>query len=80
MDILGVKDAWWLYLIGIIVSVFIISGALFFAKKAKDRSVELNMDQAVLKKTMISSISFSILPSIGIFIGVITMAGLLGIP
>ncbi len=80
MDILDVKDAWWLYLIGIIVSVFIISGALFFAKKAKDRSVELNMDQAVLKKTMISSISFSILPSIGIFIGVITMAGLLGIP
>lgn len=80
MNISDVKEAWWLYLIGIIVSIFIISGALFFAYKARERSKELKMDPMVLKKTVISSISFSILPSVGIFIGVITMAGLLGIP
>lgn len=80
MDINEVKEAWWLYLIGIIVTVFIISGALFFAYKAKQRAKEIDMPDSVLKKTVITSISFSILPSIGIFIGVITMAGLLGIP
>lgn len=80
MDIQLVKEAWWLYLIGIIVSLFIIGGSLFFTYHAKKQAKALNMDQAILKKTIISSISFSILPSIGIFIGVITMAGLLGIP
>ncbi|MFW5793963.1 MAG: DUF5058 family protein [Bacillota bacterium] len=79
-DINQVKDAWWLYLIGIFVSVFIIGGALFFAYSAKKRAKTLEMDKTTLKKVIISSISFSILPSIGIFIGVITMAGLLGIP
>ena len=38
------------------------------------------MGKEMIKKTVIASVSFSILPSIGIFIGVITMAGLLGIP
>ncbi|MCF7923501.1 MAG: DUF5058 family protein [Candidatus Izimaplasma sp.] len=79
-DINEVKEAWWLYLIGIFVSLFIIGGALFFAYKAKQRAKELEMDGKTLKKVVITSISFSILPSIGIFIGVITMAGLLGIP
>lgn len=35
-DINQVKDAWWLYLIGIFVSIFIIGGALFFAYNAKN--------------------------------------------
>ncbi|MFP4478000.1 MAG: DUF5058 family protein [Candidatus Izemoplasmatales bacterium] len=80
MDINDVKEAWWLYLIGIVVTVFIVGGALFFAYQAKRRAKEINMPDEMLKKTVITSISFSILPSIGIFIGVITMAGLLGIP
>ncbi|QLY39773.1 DUF5058 family protein [Hujiaoplasma nucleasis] len=80
MDIQTLKEAWWLYLIGVLVSLFIIGGALFFAKKAYIRSKELKMGKEMIKKTVISSVSFSILPSIGIFIGVITMAGLLGIP
>lgn len=79
-DINQVKDAWWLYLIGIFVSIFIIGGALFFAYNAKKRAKTLKMDKLTIKKVIISSVSFSILPSIGIFIGVITMAGLLGIP
>jgi hypothetical protein len=80
MDINQVKEAWWLYLIGAIVSVFIVGGALFFYLQAKKRAKALNMDRAMLRKVTISSVSFSILPSIGIFIGVITMSGLLGIP
>jgi len=80
MNIDQVKEAWWLYVIGGLVSAFIIGGALFFAYQAYKRAKTLKMDGKVLRKTVVASMSFSILPSIGIFIGVITMAGLLGIP
>lgn len=75
-----VKEAWWLYVMGVGVAFFIISGSLYFAFLAYKKSKALGMDQTVIKRTVISSMTFSILPSIGIFIGVITMAGLLGIP
>jgi hypothetical protein len=79
LTITEVKEATWLYLIGAFVTLFIISGALFFAYHAYKQSKELNMPQEQVKKAMISSISFSVLPSIGIFIGIITMSGFLGI-
>ncbi len=75
-----IKESWWMYLLGIFVTLFIILGALFFGYQAYRQGKKLNMDKAMIKKSIISSVSFSILPSIGIFIGVITMAGLLGIP
>jgi len=74
------KESWWMYLLGIFVTLFIICGALYFGWTAYQQSKKLEMDKETIKKTVISSVSFSILPSIGIFIGVITMAGLLGIP
>ncbi|QMS85307.1 DUF5058 family protein [Candidatus Xianfuyuplasma coldseepsis] len=80
ISITDVKEAPWLYIIGAFVTIFIISGSLFFAYHAYQRSKELNMDSSLIKKTIVSSISFSVLPSIGIFIGVITMSGFLGIP
>lgn len=79
-DINEVKEAWWLYAIGALVTLFIIGGSVFFALKAYRRSKELGMPKEQVRKAMVSSISFSILPSIGIFIGVITMSGLLGLP
>jgi hypothetical protein len=79
-DVNLVKDAWWMYLIGALVTLFIIAGSLFFTFKARKRARALGMKKEDIRKTMITSISFSILPSIGIFIGVITMAGLLGVP
>jgi preprotein translocase subunit SecG len=79
-DVQVIKEAWWMYLAGAMVTVFIIGGSLFFAYKAYKRGKELDMSKKQLKSAVVSSISFSILPSIGIFIGVITMAGLLGVP
>lgn len=75
-----IKESWWMYLLGIFVTLFIIGGALFFGLQAYRQSKKLNMEKQMIRKAVISSVSFSVLPSIGIFIGVITMAGLLGIP
>lgn len=80
MNINSVKEAWWLYIIGALVSIFIIGGSLFFAFHARKRAKAIGMPDPLLRKTVIASMSFSILPSIGIFMGVITMSGLLGIP
>lgn len=74
-----VKEAWWLYAVGVFVTLFIISGSLFFAYHANKKSQELGMSKELIKKAIVSSVSFSILPSIGIFIGIITMSGFLGI-
>jgi hypothetical protein len=79
LAIKDVQEAWWLYAVGAFVTLFIISGSLFFAYHANKKSQELGMPKESIKKAIVSSISFSILPSIGIFIGVITMSGFLGI-
>lgn len=80
MGIEQIKEASWLYMLGAFVTVFILVGAAVFAWMAYRRSKELGMDKATLKKAVVSSMSFSVLPSVGIFIGVITMSGLLGLP
>jgi len=79
-DVNLVKEAWWMYLLGAFVTGFIILGSLFFARQAYLQSKILGMKPEIIQKAVVSSVTFSILPSIGIFIGVITMSGLLGIP
>lgn len=75
-----IANSWWMYLLGIIVVLFVLAGSLFFIIKSYKDAKKLNMDPAILKKTIINSAIFTILPSISILIGVITLSGLLGIP
>ena len=75
-----IKESWWMYALAAFVTVFIIGGSLYFAIKAYRQSRELGMPKEMVRKAVVSSVSFAVLPSVGIFIGVITMSGLLGIP
>lgn len=75
-----IKESWWMYLLAAFVTVFIIGGSIVFLRSAIRQSKQLGMSKELTKKAIVSSVSFSVLPSIGIFIGVITMSGLLGIP
>ncbi|MDD3842473.1 MAG: DUF5058 family protein [Candidatus Izemoplasmatales bacterium] len=75
-----VKESWWMYALAIFVALFILAGSIYFMYSAYRQSKKLNMSKDQVRKAVVSSISFSVLPSIGIFIGVITMSGLLGIP
>ena len=77
---LEIGNSWWMYLLGIIVTVFVLVGCLFFIFKAYREAKQLNMDKQVLKKTVISSTIFTILPSISILVGIFALAGQLGIP
>ncbi len=75
-----VANSWWMYLLGVIVVIFVLAGSLFFILKSYKDAKKLNMDTKILKKTIINSAVFTILPSISILIGVVTLSGVLGIP
>ena len=75
-----VANSWWMYLLGVIVVIFVLVGSLFFILKSYKDAKKIGMDTKVLKKTIINSAVFTILPSISILIGVVTLSGVLGIP
>ena len=77
---LQIANSWWMYLLGIIVVVFVLVGCLFFILRAFKEAKETNMDKKMLRQVVINSISFTILPSISILIGIVALSGSLGIP
>ena len=76
----AIANSWWMYLLGIIVVLFVLGGSLFFIFRSYKDAKELNMDPAILKRTIINSAIFTILPSISILVGVITLSGKIGVP
>ena len=55
-------------------------GCCFFILRAFKDAKKKGMDQKKLKKVVINSAIFTILPSISILIGVVTLSGTLGVP
>lgn len=75
----GTPDTWWLYLLYGIIVVFISAEAVFYLVKSYKKAKKIGMDMTKIKKVITTSASFSILPAIGIGIGVVTLIGALGI-
>lgn len=74
------KSSTFMYLIGGIVGVFVIAQSLYFLIKAVKRGKKLGISKKTVKNTMVSSAVFSILPSISILLGLITLSYALGLP
>lgn len=64
--------------VALIISV-VIAQSVFFLVRALRRAKAINMDKAVIKKTVISSTIFTIAPAIAILIGVISLSKSLGV-
>ncbi len=79
-DYLSQVNAGALYLIVGIVLAFITVMCLIFLIKSYRAGIKIGMDKAVLRKTIISSATFTLLPSISILLGVIALSGSLGVP
>ena len=79
-NILDLLNSTPLYLIcgGIILLVMAFS--VIFLVRAYRMGVAMGMDKSILKRTVTSSVTFSILPSVSILLGVIALSGTLGIP
>ena len=63
---------------GIILFVAIV--CIIFLVRSYRAGKAMGMDPAVLKRTIVSSATFSVLPAVGILLGVIALSGSLGTP
>lgn len=72
-------DGWLLYLLYGLIVGFISFESVFYLVKSLRRAKKIGMDMGKIKKVITTSVSFSILPAIGIGIGVVTLVGALGI-
>ena len=69
-----------LYLIVGCVLAFITVMCVIFLVKSYRAGIKIGMDKQVLRKTIIASATFTLLPSISILLGVIALSGSLGVP
>ena len=72
-------NEWVMYLMYGLIVAFVTFESIFYLVRSILRAKKLNMDMGKIKKVITSSVSFSILPAIGIGIGVVTLVGALGI-
>ncbi len=80
MNILDQLSSLPLYLISGVIILFVIALSVFFMVRAYKAGIAIGMDKTKLKRAITSSITFSVLPSISILLGVIALSGTLGIP
>ena len=80
MNILDLLSSSPLYLISGCVILFVIAMSIFFLIRAYRAGIAIGMDKVRLRRAVTSSVTFSVLPSISILLGVIALSGTLGIP
>lgn len=68
-----------MYVLYAIVLAFVIALSLYYLIISLKKAKKLGMDMVKIKKVITTSISFSILPAIGIALGVVTLVGSLGV-
>jgi hypothetical protein len=69
-----------MYLICGLIILFVALVCVVFMVRAYKAGIAIGMDRKKLKYAVTSSITFSILPSVGILLGVIALSGSLGTP
>ncbi len=69
-----------IYLICGSVIVFVVAMCIVFMLKSYRAGLALGMDKTKLKRAVTSSITFTLLPSISILLGVVALSGSLGVP
>jgi hypothetical protein len=72
-------DSWWMYLLYGVIVAYVSIEAVFYLLKSIKQAKKLGISMDKIKKVITTSASFSILPAIGIGIGVVTLVGALGI-
>ncbi len=80
MNYLSQVNAPALYLMVGGIIAFVLVMCVFFLVRSYKAGLAIGMDKAVLKKTIRNSAIFTILPSVGILVGVIALSGALGAP
>ena len=69
-----------MYLICGAIVLFVAGVSVFFMVRAWRAGLAIGMDKTKMKRTITASATFSVLPSLGILLGVIALSGALGTP
>lgn len=69
-----------MYLICGVIILFVALVCVFFLIRAYKAGIAIGMDKTKLKRTITASATFTVLPSVGILLGVIALSGSLGTP
>ena len=80
MNIINQLNSAPMYLICGSIVAFVALVCVIFLVRAYKTGAAIGMDTKKMKQTMISSATFSVLPSVGILLGVIALSGSLGTP
>lgn len=80
MSYLEIANSLPLYLVVGGILLFVAFTCLVFLVKSYRAGIKMGMDKKVLKKTITSSATFTVLPSLSILLGVIALSGSLGVP
>ncbi len=80
MNVLSQLNSLPLYLISGSIIAFVALVSIFFLVRAYRAGIAMGMDKAKLRRAITSSVTFTILPSVSILLGVIALAGTLGVP
>ena len=79
-NILDLLNSVPLYLICGAIILFVVAFRIIFLVRAYRMGIAIGMDKTILKRTITSSVTFSVLPSVSILLGVIALSGTLGQP
>jgi len=80
MSILSQLNSPVMYLICGTIILFVAAVCVFFMVRAYRAGAAIGMDTTKMKRAITSSATFSVLPSVGILLGVIALSGSLGTP
>ena len=80
MELLDKLNSPALYIICGSIIAFIAVVCVVFLVRAYRAGINIGMDRAKLRRVIISSATFSVLPAVAILIGVIALSGSLGVP
>lgn len=75
MDFLNV---WWVYVIVSIIFLYVLAQSTVFLLQARKRALALNFTKEQIRKTIISSMIFSIAPSLAILFGLVILTKIFG--
>ncbi len=80
MSYLESVNSGFLYMLVAGILTFVVVMCLVFLFKSYNEGKKIGMDEKILKKVIVSSATFTLLPSISILLGVIALSGTLGVP
>jgi len=80
MEILSLLNSAPMYLICGAIILFVALVCVLFMARAYRAGKRIGMDTGKMKRVMVFSATFTLLPSVGILLGVIALSGSLGIP